>query len=81
MKVLFSGAGGFVGGVIARMLEPMTRFVAAQLGTLHHYHLTAARRDFGYEPLVSAEEAHRRTVAWLQGELSAQVPLRQTAPR
>lgn len=52
--------------------EPMmTRFVAAQLGTSHHYDLSAARRDFGYQLLVSDEEAHRRTVAWLQGELSA----------
>ena len=52
--------------------EPrMTRFVAAQLCTSHHYDLTAARRDFGYELLVSDEEAHQRTVTWLQGELSA----------
>lgn len=52
--------------------EPMmTRFVAAQLGTSHHYDLTAARNDLGYQLLVSDDEAHRRTVAWLQGELSA----------
>ncbi|MDP1823606.1 MAG: NAD-dependent epimerase/dehydratase family protein [Archangium sp.] len=52
--------------------EPMmTRFVAAQLGTSHHYDLTAARRDLGYQLLVNDEEAHRRTVAWLQEELSA----------
>lgn len=52
--------------------EPMmTRFVAAQLGTSHYYDLTAARRDLGYQLLVSDEEAHRRTVAWLQGELAA----------
>ncbi len=52
--------------------EPMmTRFVAAQLGTSHHYDLTAARRDLGYQLLVNDEEAHRRTVTWLQGELSA----------
>lgn len=48
--------------------EPMmTRFVAAQLGTSHHYDLTAARNDLGYQLLVSDDEAHRRTVAWLQG--------------
>jgi nucleoside-diphosphate-sugar epimerase len=52
--------------------EPMmTRFVAAQLGTSHHYDLTAARNDLGYQLLVNDDEAHRRTVAWLQGELSA----------
>ena len=52
--------------------EPrMTRFVAAQLGTSHHYDLTAARRDFGYQLLVNDEEAQRRTIAFLQGELAA----------
>lgn len=52
--------------------EPMmTRFVAAQLGTSHHYDLTAARRDLGYELLVNDGEAHQRTVSWLRGELSA----------
>ena len=49
----------------------MTRFVAAQLGTSHHYDLTAARRDLAYQLLVNDEEAHRRTVVWLQEELRA----------
>lgn len=49
---------------------PMTRFVAAQLGTSHHYNLSAARRELGYQLLVSDEEAHRRTVDWLRGELT-----------
>lgn len=52
--------------------EPlMTRFVAAQLGTSHFYDLTAARRDLGYALLVDDAEAHRRTAAWLQAEVSA----------
>jgi len=47
--------------------EPrMTRFVAAQLGTSHYYDLTAARRDFGYEPTVGMEEGLERLVRWLQ---------------
>jgi nucleoside-diphosphate-sugar epimerase len=33
--------------------EPrMTRFLAAQLGMSHYFDITAARRDFGYRPLV-----------------------------
>jgi nucleoside-diphosphate-sugar epimerase len=32
---------------------PMTRFLAAQLGTSHFYDITAARRDFGYQPRVT----------------------------
>ena len=52
--------------------EPMmTRFVAAQLGTSHFYDLTAARRDLGYQLLVSDDEAQRRTIAWLREELAA----------
>lgn len=52
--------------------EPMmTRFVAAQLGTSHHYDLTAARADFGYQLLVSDADARRRTIEWLREELAA----------
>ena len=50
---------------------PMTRFVAAQLGTSHYYDPTAARRDLGYELVVSDEEANRRIVAWLKEEVAA----------
>ena len=43
---------------------PMTRFVAAQLATSHTYDLSAARRDFGYAPLVSPAEGLDRAVAY-----------------
>lgn len=49
---------------------PLTRFIAAQLGTSHFYDLTAARRDLGYELLVSDEESIARTVAWLRAEVA-----------
>jgi nucleoside-diphosphate-sugar epimerase len=39
---------------------PMTRFLAAQLGTSHYFDITRARTDFGYEPRVSTEEGMRR---------------------
>lgn len=42
---------------------PMTRFLAAQLGTSHWYNIAAARRDFGYEPEVSVAEGMERVVA------------------
>jgi nucleoside-diphosphate-sugar epimerase len=52
--------------------EPlMTRFLAAQLGTSHHYNLSAAKRDLGYAPIVDPEEALRRTLPWLKAELAA----------
>lgn len=42
--------------------EPMmTRFLASQLSSSHWYRVDAARRDFGYEPLVTADEGLRRT--------------------
>jgi nucleoside-diphosphate-sugar epimerase len=39
---------------------PMTRFVARQLSTAHWFDLSAAKRDLGYEPVVSMEEGLRR---------------------
>jgi 2-alkyl-3-oxoalkanoate reductase len=39
---------------------PMTRFVVEQLSTSHWYDISAAKRDFGYEPAVSIEEGLRR---------------------
>jgi nucleoside-diphosphate-sugar epimerase len=42
---------------LGRTDEPrMTRFLAKQLGTSHWFDISAARRDFGYEPTVSTEE-------------------------
>ena len=43
---------------------PMTRFLAEQLSTPHWYDISAARRDFGYEPKVSTDEGLRRLAAW-----------------
>lgn len=62
--------GGLFEGVY-RLLrlrgEPrMTRFLASQLGTSHYYDITAARRDFGYEPRVGVEEGLDRLVAWMK---------------
>jgi nucleoside-diphosphate-sugar epimerase len=46
---------------------PMTRFLAAQLATSHWYDVTAARRDFGYDPAVSTREGMQRLGEWLRG--------------
>lgn len=35
---------------------PMTRFVAKQLAGSHSYSIQAAKRDFGYQPIVTMEE-------------------------
>ncbi|MEX0678113.1 MAG: NAD-dependent epimerase/dehydratase family protein [Pirellulales bacterium] len=45
---------------------PMTRFLAAQLGTSHYFDISKARRDFGYQPLVSKAEGMRRLGEALQ---------------
>ncbi len=44
-----------------RNREPrMTRFLAAQLAKSHYFDISAAKRDLGYEPLVSFEEGMKR---------------------
>ncbi|QDT64911.1 NAD-dependent epimerase/dehydratase family protein [Calycomorphotria hydatis] len=48
-----------VGNLIGE--PPMTRFVALQLARDHTYSINAARKDFGYQPLMSHEEAMDRT--------------------
>ena len=44
---------------------PMTRFLASELSTAHWFDISAARRDLGYEPLVSIDEGLCRLRAWL----------------
>jgi nucleoside-diphosphate-sugar epimerase len=34
----------------------MTRFLAAQLATSHYFDISAARRDFGYQPRVATSK-------------------------
>jgi nucleoside-diphosphate-sugar epimerase len=47
--------------------EPlMTRFLAAQLATSHWFDISAARRDFGYQPRVSTGEGMHRLADWLR---------------
>jgi nucleoside-diphosphate-sugar epimerase len=50
--------------------EPrMTRFVARELATAHWFDLSAAQRDFGYQPQVSINEGMKRLRLWLQQEI------------
>jgi nucleoside-diphosphate-sugar epimerase len=46
---------------------PMTRFLACQLATAHWFNISAARRDFGYDPAISTEAGMQRLGAWLNG--------------
>jgi len=72
-RSLPKGAAVFLGAVIEKVHlalklpgEPrMTRFLAEELSTSHWFDISAARRDLGYEPLVSIEEGLRRLKAWL----------------
>ncbi|HWA99910.1 MAG TPA: NAD-dependent epimerase/dehydratase family protein, partial [Pirellulales bacterium] len=47
---------------------PMTRFLAAQLGRDHWFDISAARRDFGYRPIVSTDEGMQRLKKWLRAD-------------
>jgi 2-alkyl-3-oxoalkanoate reductase len=47
--------------------EPrMTRFVARELSTSHWFDLSAAQRDFSYDPEVSIDEGLKRLAKWVQ---------------
>jgi 2-alkyl-3-oxoalkanoate reductase len=48
-----------------RNQPPMTRFLASQLGRSHWFDISAARRDFGYEPSVSTPDGMQRLKRWL----------------
>lgn len=74
-KSIPSGAASTIGAMLECIYslfgfksEPrMTRFLASQLSTSHWYRVDKARRDFGFEPVVSIEEGLRR----LEPELRA----------
>jgi nucleoside-diphosphate-sugar epimerase len=58
-------AAGLVLETVYRLInkkdEPiMTRFVAKQLSTAHYFDISAAKRDFNYQAVVSIEEGIRR---------------------
>ena len=64
--------GSFIEGVyrvVGRWLrvDPvMTRYTAAAVCRDFWFVHDGATRDFGYQPIISAEDAQRRTLAWLQ---------------
>lgn len=73
-KSISATAAGRIGSVcetVYRLLRlhsepPMTRFLAAQLSTSHWFDISAAKRDFGYEPKVSTSEGMQRLATWLR---------------
>jgi nucleoside-diphosphate-sugar epimerase len=46
----------------------MTRFLATQLATTHWFDVTAAHRDFGYEPRIATAEGMRLLGEWLRAK-------------
>ena len=65
-------AGAMLEGLwtaLGRTDEPrMTRFLASQLATSHYFDISAAKRDFGYQPEVSMAEGMQRLKSWLTAE-------------
>ncbi len=47
---------------------PMTRFVAGQLAFSHYFNISAARKDFGYKPVIDPADAFDKTMEWLRSE-------------
>ncbi|MDK9719311.1 MAG: NAD-dependent epimerase/dehydratase family protein, partial [Trichlorobacter sp.] len=44
---------------------PMTRFVAKELATAHWFDISAARRDFGYQPEITIDQGLKQLQQWL----------------
>lgn len=58
-------------GLFRWQSEPrMTRFLASQLAKHHYFNISRARKDFGYDPLISTAEGMRRLGKYLNGERS-----------
>ena len=56
--------------ILGKKEEPiMTRFVAKQLSTSHWFDISAAKRDFGYEPKVSIDEGMKRLRTMMLSEV------------
>ena len=52
--------------------EPrLTRFTASMLALDHYYDISAARRDLGYRPVFTMQQAMQRTVDWIESSMSA----------
>lgn len=45
---------------------PLTRFLASELALSHHYDISRAKRDFGYQPRFSTAQALERTLPFLR---------------
>jgi nucleoside-diphosphate-sugar epimerase len=55
-----------VAGRAIEAAPTLTRYAVAATCRDFWFNHAAARRDFGYEPVVSADDAYRRTLAWLR---------------
>jgi len=58
------------GALRVKAEPPMTRFLAAQLGTSHYFDISRAREDFGYAPSISIDEGMNRLATSLKGDES-----------
>jgi nucleoside-diphosphate-sugar epimerase len=47
---------------------PVTRFLVSQLSTAHWYDISAARRDLGYDPVVSYAQGMARLKEWARDQ-------------
>lgn len=56
--------------------SPFNRFSVIQTCIDHTFVSDKARRDFGYEPVVSPEEAFRRTLTWARRRFGAETDTR-----
>jgi len=69
----------FVYRLIPNRHPPVTRFLVSQMSTPHWFDLSAAKRDLGYQPLVSTKDGLKQLAQYLN-ESSANNSLFSRAP-
>jgi 2-alkyl-3-oxoalkanoate reductase len=53
---------------------PLTVFLAKQLSSSHWYDISAAKRDFGYVPIISIDEGMKKLKMWMETKYRLPVP-------
>jgi len=69
-------AAKWIGGILESVYHnfnisgepPMTRFLACQLATSHYFNISRAKKDFGYQPVMTPEQGMQDLIQSYQAD-------------